>query len=81
MDKIAKEIQNDRERIDSKLANMEDSGSIKTWVLKQIWQSEKQQDEALKNESEVLRKKIDKIYLDNLLVPELIGPPGSECTF
>ena len=74
LNRLSQEISNDRERVDSKLNCMEDSTVIKEYIHKVVKQSEEEAKEALEREVEELRKRIDRIYTENLLVPGIIGP-------
>lgn len=73
---VHQEVQNDREYLQTRLMHMDDTTVIKSWVDGEL----KKQEELLRNEytSELrlLRHQMDKVWEENLRVPELIGEDG-----
>ena len=70
---VHQEVQNDREYLQTRLMHMDDTTVIKGWVEGEL----KKMEDVLRNEytSELrlLRHQMDKVWDENLLVPELIG--------
>jgi len=81
LDKLTQDVQNDRERLDTRLKQIDDSDVIKAWVMKRIDEAKVEMEDKAQAACQAVRTKLNRIFSENLLVPELIGSKVSGCKY
>lgn len=70
---VHQEVQNDREYLQTRLMHMDDTNVIKRWVHAELIKLEESLRNEYRSEIRLLNHKMDKVWDENLLVPDLIG--------
>ena len=81
LDKLTQDVQNDRERLDTRLNLFDDTDVIKNWVMKRIDEAKAEMENKTQTACQAISKKLNRIFNENLLVPELIGSKVSGCKY
>ena len=81
LDKLTQDVQNDRERLDTRLNLVDDTDVIKNWVMKRIDEAKAEMENKTQTACQAISKKLNRIFNENLLVPELIGSKVSGCKY
>ena len=81
LDQLTSDVQNDRERLDTKLSSIDDTSVIKDWVMKRIDEAKAEMEDKVQTACQAISKKLNRIFSENLLVPELIGSKVSGCKY
>ena len=79
--RLRQEVQNDRERLDTRLNQIDDTEVIKAWVTKRIEEAKVEMEEKAQAASQGVKVKLNRIFSENLQVPELIGSKASGCRY
>lgn len=72
-EELTAKVQRDRELVDTRLSRIDDSIVIKKWVENLFVTHNFEINNRIDNVEQLVKKSLDKIYMENLIIPGLIG--------